>query len=197
MSGRLAEDNPITGLARLDLQARHRQALLLLYRTEAIMSASGPGMVLQPDEGESYWQPVWANGYSTIKIGPKDGVENLSMGVQVIAPGGYVREHSHTPNEEILFCFAGRGTIIVDGVPHPLVPGTTVYAGPGVKHKIINDGPDELKMTWTYLPPGLNDFFAAIGRPRRPGEPAPEPFARPADVHAIEARTGYGPPIEG
>jgi len=162
-----------------------------------MMSASGPGMVLQPDEGESYWQPVWANGYSTIKIGPKDGIENLTMGVQVIAAGGYVREHSHTPNEEILFCFAGRGTIIVDGVPHPFVPGTTVYAGPGVKHKITNDGPDELKMTWTYLPPGLNDFFAAIGRPRRPGEPAPEPFARPTDVHAIEARTGYGPPIEG
>jgi hypothetical protein len=52
-------------------------------------------------------------------------------------------------------------------------------------------------MTWTYLPPGLDDFFAAIGRPRRPGEPAPEPFERPADVQAIEARTGYGPPIEG
>src|SRR6516225_402695 len=131
-SGPLAGDNPITGLARLDLQARHRQALLLLYPTEAIMSApTGPGIVLQPDEGVSYWQPVWANGYSTIKIGPKDRVENLTMGVQVIAAGGYVREHSHTPNEEILFCFSGRGTIVVDGVPHPFVPGTTVYAGPG------------------------------------------------------------------
>src|SRR5438094_760835 len=52
-------------------------------------------------------------------------------------------------------------------------------------------------MTWTYLPPGLDDFFAGIGRPREPGEPAPEPFARPADVHAIEAKTGYGAPIEG
>ena len=108
-----------------------------------------------------------------------------------------MREHSHTPNQEILFCFAGKGTIIVDGMPHPFVPGTTVYAAPGVRHKIINDGPDELKMNWTYLPPGLDDFFAAIGRPREPGEPAPEPFARPADVHAIEARTGYGAPIEG
>ena len=26
------------------------------------------------------------------------------------------------------------------------VPGTTVYAAPGVRPKIINDGPDELKM---------------------------------------------------
>ena len=31
----------------------------------------------------------------------------------------------------------------------------------------------------------------------QPGEPAPEPFERPADVHALEARSGYGPPIEG
>jgi quercetin dioxygenase-like cupin family protein len=187
-----------SGLTLLDPGRRCRQALPQFCRSEAIMGASaGPGIVLQPDEGESYWQPVWANGYSTIKVGPKDGVENLTMGVQVIAPGGYVREHSHTPNQEILFCFAGKGTIIVDGVAHPFVPGTTVYAGPGVRHKIINDGPDELKMTWTYLPPGLNEFFAEIGRPRRPGEPAPEPFARPAEIHTIEARTGYGPPIEG
>jgi quercetin dioxygenase-like cupin family protein len=50
------------------------------------------------------------------------------MGVQVIAPGGYVREHSHDPNQEILFCFAGKGTILVDGVAHPFVSGTTVYA---------------------------------------------------------------------
>src|SRR5208282_4003364 len=151
----------------------------------------GPGIVLQPEEGQSYWQPIWANGYSIVKLSPRNaGPENLAMGVQVIAPGGFVREHSHTPNQEILFCFEGKGTILVDGVPHPFVPGTTVYAGPGVRHKIINDGPGELKMTWTYLPPGLDDFFAAIGRPRQPGAPAPEPFERPADVHALEARTG-------
>ena len=36
---------------------------------------------------------------------------------------------------------------------------------------------------------GLDDFFARIGRPRKPGEPAPEPFARPADVEQIEAAT--------
>jgi quercetin dioxygenase-like cupin family protein len=107
-------------------------------RVEVVMSeepASRPGIVLQPEEGQSYWQPIWANGYSIIKLSPTHaGPGNLTMGVQVIAPGGYVREHSHDPNQEILFCFAGKGTILVDGVAHPFVPGTTVYAGPGVKH---------------------------------------------------------------
>ena len=65
-----------------------------MTEANAAGTAKGPGIVLQPEEGESYWQPVWANGYSTVKISPKNGTLNLAMGVQVIAPGGYVREHS-------------------------------------------------------------------------------------------------------
>jgi hypothetical protein len=53
------------------------------------------------------------------------------------------------------------------------------------------------KMTWTYLPPGLDDFFAAIGRPRRPGEPAPEPFERPADVHPSRSQDWLRPADRG
>lgn len=159
----------------------------------------GTKLVLQPDEGTSYWQPKPANGYVTIKVSPDNCASNLvTMGVQVVAPNGcHVREHWHSRNEEILFCFEGRGTILLDGVPHPFVPGTTAYLGRWVKHKIVNDDPQRLlKFTWTYLPPGLDQFFAAIGRPRAPGAPAPEPFERPADVIGIEKQTGFGPPLD-
>jgi quercetin dioxygenase-like cupin family protein len=159
----------------------------------------GSKLVLQPDEGVSYWQPTPANGYTTIKVSPDNCSSNaVTMGVQVVAPDGcYVREHWHSRNEEILFCFEGRGTILVDGAPHAFVPGTTAYLGRWVRHKILNDDAARpLKFTWTYLPPGLDQFFASIGRPRRAGEPAPEPFERPADVHGIESRTGFGPPLE-
>jgi len=61
-----------------------------------------------------------------------------------------------------------------------------VLAGYDVKHEIVNDGPEELVMLWVITPPGLENFFEAIGRPRQPGEPAPAPFARPADVVAGE-----------
>src|SRR5262249_55443272 len=79
---------------------------------EAAEENKGPGIVLQPEEGQSYWQPIWANGYSIVKLSPKHaGPDNLTMGIQVIAPGGYVREHSHTPNQEILFCFGVRAPL--------------------------------------------------------------------------------------
>jgi hypothetical protein len=101
-----------------------------------------------------------------------------------------VREHSHGDQVELQICFRGQGHVDVDGVSHPLVPGTACLLGYDVKHEIHNDGPDDLVMLWVITPPGLENFFEAIGRPRRPGELPPAPFARPADVVSIERALG-------
>jgi hypothetical protein len=45
-------------------------------------------------------------------------------------------------------------------------------------------------MLWVITPPGLETFFASIGRVRQPGAPAPAPDDRPADVVAIERALG-------
>ena len=55
----------------------------------------------------------------------------------------------------------------------------------------MNESDDEdLVMIWLISPAGLEDFFPAIGRERTPGEPAPAPFERPADVVAVERAVG-------
>ena len=151
----------------------------------------GHAIVVQPDEGPSYWQPVPANGHADPKLTPDvTRFDALAMGYQTIAPGSRVREHSHGDQVELQICFRGRGRVVVDGVSHPLVPGTACFLGHDVKHEIVNDTADELVMLWVITPPGLEHFFRAIGRPRAPGQPAPEPFARPADVVAIERSLG-------
>lgn len=156
-----------------------------------IPTARGRAVVVQPDEGASYWQPVPANGHADPKLTPDcTGFPPLSMGYQTIAPGGRVREHSHGEQVELQICFRGRGHVVVDGTRHELRPGTACFLGYDVKHEIVNDGPDELVMLWVITPHGLEEFFKAIGRPRTPGEPAPPPFARPADVVAIERSLG-------
>lgn len=155
----------------------------------------GPAIVVQPDEGKSYWQPVPANGYSEVKLSRRNlpADDKFSMGVQVIAPHSYIREHQHDAFNEVLFFFEGEGRVEVDGVSHPVRPGTTVYAGHWVKHKIINESDKDLKMAWTLMPGGLENFFAGIGRARTPGEPAPSPFPRPDNVEEIEAATVFAP----
>jgi quercetin dioxygenase-like cupin family protein len=151
----------------------------------------GHAVVVQPGEGPSYWQPVPANGHADPALTPAlTGFGTLSMGYQTIAPGGRVREHSHGDQIELQICFRGRGHVLVDGVRHPLVAGTACFLGWDVKHELVNDGPDDLVMLWVITPPGLEDFFKAIGRPRAAGEPVPAPFARPADVVAIERALG-------
>jgi len=151
----------------------------------------GRAVVVQPGEGPSYWQPVPANGHADPRLMPVNtGFDTLSMGYQTIAPGSRVREHSHGDQVELQICFSGRGRVVVDGTSHPLAPGTACFMGYDVKHEIINESADDLVMLWVITPPGLEDFFKAIGRPRAEGEPAPEPFARPADVIAIERALG-------
>jgi quercetin dioxygenase-like cupin family protein len=154
-------------------------------------AVKGHAVVMQPDDGPSFWQPVPASGHADPRLTPAvTRFDGLSMGYQTIAPGGRVREHSHGDQVELQICFRGRGHVVVDGRTHPLVPGTACFLGHDVKHEIFNDGPDELVMMWVVSPAGLEHFFAAIGRPRRPGEPAPAPFARPSDVVAIERAMG-------
>lgn len=159
-----------------------------MKKSEAIR---GRKVVLQPGEGKSFWQPVPANGFAEPRLVPGETkFEGVSLGFQTIAPGSYVREHSHDNQIEMLVGFSGRGTVKVDGVPHPMVPGTTCFLGYDVKHQIINETDEDLVMVWAIAPAGLEEFFETIGRPREEGEPAPEPFARPVDTDAIDRRSG-------
>jgi mannose-6-phosphate isomerase-like protein (cupin superfamily) len=153
----------------------------------------GAAFVRQPDEGESFWQPVPANGYAEVRVSKRDSpkIQGFSSGIQVIAPGCHIREHQHGAEQELLFFFEGRGKVLINGVEHPVRPGTTAYLGPWNKHKIVNDGQADLKMLWVLVPGGLEDFFQAIGRPRTPGEPAPAPFPRPENVEEIERDTVF------
>ena len=153
----------------------------------------GAAFVRQPDEGESFWQPVPANGYAEVRVSKRDSpkIQGFSSGIQVIAPGCHIREHQHGAEQELLFFFEGTGKVLVNGVEHPVRPGTTAYLGPWNRHKIVNDSQADLKMLWVLVPGGLEDFFQAIGRPRTPGEPAPQPFPRPENVEEIERDTVF------
>ena len=158
------------------------------------MHQPGIAMVVGPDEGESYWQPVPANGFvRTLLNQVSTGASvNFSAGTQTVAAGCRVREHFHDDREEVIFVTEGEGVAIVDGVEHPLSPGSCLFLGKSRKHSFVSAGAQPLSFFWILMPGGLDDFFRQIGRERQPGEPAPEPFERPADIDRIEANTVFG-----
>ena len=47
---------------------------------------------------------------------------------------------------------------------------------------------------WVIFPPGLEDWFSAIGKLRIPGEAPPEPFERPKDIATIQDQQRFVSP---
>ena len=150
--------------------------------------------VIPLDQASSFWQPIPANGFvRCILDSASVGAHTpFSMGTQTVDPGCHVREHTHDRHDEVIHVLAGHGAARLDGVLTAIAAGSTIYIGANLKHG-FHAAPDAaLTFLWLLMPGGLETFFAAIGRPRTPGEPAPAPFPRPPDIAAIEARTVFG-----
>lgn len=158
--------------------------------------ARGDALAVPAGMAPAFWQPVPANGHAECILSEKNirTFHRFSMGTQTLPPGGRVRLHAHDTSEEVFYVVEGQGRAEIGGETHRMAPGATLYMGHNVPHTFINDGEADLKWVWFFMPGGLEDFFAAIGRPRAPGEPAPAPFARPSDVLQIEANTVFAAP---
>jgi hypothetical protein len=105
-----------------------------------------------------------------------------------------VREHGHKQNHELVFVYEGSGEVNIDGEVTQFGPETTILFGRNCTHWIKNTGETDMKMFWVFFPPGLEEWFYAIGRERTPGEPMPEPFDRPDNVAELMARMRFLPP---
>ncbi|WP_244575482.1 cupin domain-containing protein [Rhizobium sp. 11515TR] len=154
----------------------------------------GDMLILRPQEGKNFWQPVPANGHISVRIAPGivDVETPFSLGTQTLPPQGYVREHAHPIHDEVLHFISGHGKAVIEGVEYDAEPGVTIFVGRNRKHKFVNTSTDQdLHWLWFIQPNGLEDFFEQIGRPMEPGQTDPTPFPRPDDVLEIEARTAF------
>lgn len=151
--------------------------------------------VAQPDEGESLWQPLPSRGYVNVQYSPDTmPYDDFTAGVQVLPPGGQVREHGHQRNHELIFVHAGTGEVNIEGETYPLRPGSSMLFGRYARHVIDNTGGVDMHMFFVFMPPGLEDWFRAIGRPRTPGDPMPDAFPRPDNVAEAMERQRFVPP---
>ena len=93
--------------------------------------------------------------------GEADGLTQLSVWRQTLAPGAATPPHRHECDEVVL-CQAGWGEVHVDGQVHRFGADNTVVLPKGVPHQIFNVGPHPLEIVGifaatpvaTYLPDG-------------------------------------------
>lgn len=152
-------------------------------------------VVIGPEEGRSLWQPLPSRGYVQVNLTPSNmPFDHFSSGIQVLPPGCSVRGHGHERNHELIFIYEGTGFCTIDEQRYDLVPGTTVLFCRYCVHYLENTGDSDMKLFWVFMPPGLENWFEAIGRERTPGEPMPDAFPRPDDVEAHMAAQRFVPP---
>jgi mannose-6-phosphate isomerase-like protein (cupin superfamily) len=152
----------------------------------------GHSVVVGPDEGRSLWQPLPSRGYVTVNLTADNmAYDTFASGIQLLPPGCEVREHGHKQNHELVFIYAGTGFVEIDGAVTEVAPESTVLFARGCVHRLVNTGETDMKLFWVFMPPGLEDWFYAIGRERTPGEAMPDAFARPENVQQVMQRMRF------
>jgi mannose-6-phosphate isomerase-like protein (cupin superfamily) len=154
--------------------------------------AKGIAIVLGPEDGEALWQPLPSHGYVINKINPYTSpYDDLSIGIQVLEPGAHIRRHAHERNHEFLFCYRGSGYAEIEGRTYDVREETMLLVGRGLQHKVVNSGSGQMRLMWFISPPGLEDWFRALGRPRKAEDPLPPAFARPGNIKEIQAQQRF------
>ena len=86
-----------------------------------------------------------------VAIDASFGSEILELHLARYEPG---RSQPRTLNgvQEVMYAAAGRATLVVDGKPHELEPGTAAYLVSGESYEIDNPGPETLLLVSAVAP---------------------------------------------
>jgi len=77
--------------------------------------------------------------------GKDEGLSQLSVWRQTIAPGGATPPHRHDC-DEVVMCSAGEGELHIDGVVHQFSAGSTVTLSRNVMHQIFSVGSEAMEI---------------------------------------------------
>lgn len=146
----------------------------------ATFMAGAPfGIVIDRDEAETYWQPAPSHGTMNTILSPRNCPSNaLTVATQYIDEGCEIRPHAHERIEEILFLYEGHGTLTLEGLAIPVREGSTCLVGRYVRHRLENEAAGTMKVLVVAFPPGIEEGWRAIGKPRRWGEAPPPRYGR-------------------
>jgi len=75
--------------------------------------------------------------------GPRDGLRDLEVWMQTVAPGAGTPVHAHDC-EEVVVVLRGSGECEIEGRVEAFGPGSTIIVPRGAVHRITNTGVEEM-----------------------------------------------------
>jgi quercetin dioxygenase-like cupin family protein len=123
------------------------------------MPAAEPSeLVLQTDERpfEQWDDERGRLAFATLFGSESTATDALTTGLAVVPPGGSLAVHRHTA-VETYYVIAGEADLTLDGELVRLLPGTTVLLPSNIWHGVRNDGPEPLRVFYTFAVGAMSD----------------------------------------
>ena len=125
------------------------------------------GVVCGPDGGrpESWDDPTRGRiDFRTVFSSEETATSRLTAGVAELAPGGRLNVHRHPP-AEVYHVLEGQGIVTLDGVEHPVVPGSAVFIPGNAWHGIRTTRTSNLRLYYVLQADGMGDVEYDFGGP--------------------------------
>ena len=81
--------------------------------------------------------------------GSDEGLNQISIWRQTLAPGAETPPHSHDC-DEVVMCHSGHGELHIDGTSHPFGPDQTLILRRERLHQIVNTGDQPMEITGVF-----------------------------------------------
>lgn len=94
------------------------------------------------------------NSYFRQVIAHSDKTQVVLMS---LLPGEDIGMEVHPNEDQVLYCVAGSGKCVLDGVEHSFEKGDVVLVSAGTEHNFINGDDEPMKIITTYSPPHHKD----------------------------------------
>jgi quercetin dioxygenase-like cupin family protein len=87
--------------------------------------------------------------WRTLTSGDRTPSDRLTTGVLEVEPGGCLRPHWHPP-PEVYHVIAGQGVVTVDGAPHTVESGATIFIPANALHGIENKSGELFRIFYAF-----------------------------------------------
>jgi putative monooxygenase len=106
--------------------------------------------IIKPAEQPAYEARDFRRVLTVLVSKDSCDARDVFAGMSLLAPGQRSPNDIHEDMQEVFYVVSGRGTALIDQVPHSIAAGDVMYVQNGVHHQFIAADDSDLHLFWVF-----------------------------------------------